>query len=112
MKKISVILVTVMLLFGGSLFANENEEVVPKNKLCVRIGELLKSNDFELKEDITAIVMVTINKNKEIVVLHVESENAKLTFFVKGRLNYKKVAIDNFKIGRVYNVPVRIAANS
>jgi len=52
---------------------------------------------------------ITINKDGEIVVLSVDTADETLEGFVKGRLNYKKVELNNFKAGRTYTVPVRIA---
>jgi hypothetical protein len=114
MKKFSLMLVAAMLLSAGSLFANDGkiEKKSPTKGICVKIGKLLQDNNFDVEQDLKAMVKVTVNKDREIVVLSVDTENDVLESFIKGRLNYQKVEQKYFKEGRVFNVPVRITAES
>ncbi|GMN07256.1 hypothetical protein MTsPCn5_26450 [Croceitalea sp. MTPC5] len=110
MRKISLVVAAVTLLAVNSVSANKNLEPVNPNKdLSVQIHSMLESNSFDVSEDLTANVQFTINKDGEIVVLSVDTNNASLEGFVKGRLNYKKVEVSDMKEGRTYTVPVRIA---
>ncbi|MDH3796007.1 MAG: hypothetical protein OER83_03950, partial [Flavobacteriaceae bacterium] len=59
-------------------------------------------------KDITAVVKFTLNAEQEIVVLSVQTDDDSLETFLKYRLNYQKVELENFKEGRTYTVPVRI----
>ena len=110
MRKMSHFLAAVALFAVVSVSANTNAEPVnPTKKLSVQIHEMLERNSFDVSEDLTANVQFTINKEGEIVVLSVDTADDALEGFVKGRLNYQKVELNNFKEGRTYTVPVRIA---
>lgn len=115
MKKVSLLLVAAALLISGNVMATEGNPTAPADpevKICTQIGDLLENNRFELKEegDLTAYVQFTVNSEKEIVVLSVDTEDERLESFVKARLNYHKVADQNVKEGRIYKVPIRITA--
>ena len=115
MKKVSLLLVAAALLISGNVMAIEGKtgsSTDPKSKICSQIGDLLDDNSFELMEDtdLTASVRFTLNDEHEIVVLSVDTENDRLEGFVKARLNYHKVADQNLKEGKIYQVPIRIRA--
>lgn len=111
MRKFSLFLVAVCLLVSGSLIANDKTKKKPQ-KVSDQITVLLEDNQFVVAEnqDITAKVKFMINEHGEIVVLSVATDNARLESFVKGRLNYQKIESDDFKVGRLYTLPVRITA--
>lgn len=111
MKKKSLAFFAAALFVVGTLSANPTENLDPTKKLSTQIHTLLKSNSFKVEaNDVTADVRFTINKDGEIVVLSVDTDNKALEGFVKGRLNYKKVDLQNAREGRLYTVPVRITA--
>ena len=94
----------------GTLLANPTENLKPTTNLSTQIHAMLESNSFDVDNDLVADVRFTINKEGEIVVLSVDTQDEVLEGFVKGRLNYQKVDISNAKEGRLYTVPVRITA--
>ncbi|MBT8235385.1 MAG: hypothetical protein KJO04_04260 [Bacteroidia bacterium] len=108
MRKFSLFLVAVCMLAAGSLYANNETLKDPKKGLSQQIDLLLDKYEFEVTEDLTAVVKFTLNADQEIVVLTVETSDASLEAYVKGRLNYQKVELENFREGRMYTVPVRI----
>ena len=111
MKKISVVLVAVMFLSTGNLFANKvtNGEDTSKS-LSVQISQMLSKNTFTQNDvEQTAQVRFTLNNEHQIVVLSVETENTYLEAFVKDKLNYQKVDLEVYREGKIYTVPVRIA---
>ncbi|MET1260022.1 MAG: hypothetical protein HRT65_10970 [Flavobacteriaceae bacterium] len=108
MRKISVICAVALMAFGTAT-ANVQPEETTK-KLSTQIHKMLETNSFDIVDDLTANVRFTINKEGEIVVLSVDTDDQDLEGFVKGRLNYQKVDITAFKEGKMYTVPVRIAA--
>lgn len=111
MKKIMFTLLVVLLFFSGQGFATETAEINPGKKLSIRIQELLKKNSFKVDaDDLTAQVRFTINKEGELVVLSVDTDDANLEGFVKSRLNYQKVEVNQVKEGKIYVVPVRVTA--
>lgn len=111
MKKIKVVSMILMLLATMSVFANSGADVNPEASLCAQIRGMLKKNSFKVaSEDWTAQVFFTINKDGELVVLSVDTENSSLENFIKGRLNYRKVNLDNIPSGKVFTLPVRVTA--
>lgn len=109
MRKISLILVAIMLLSAGNLFANDPKTNDPSKSLSTQIGELLDDNPFIVVDaDLLANVKFTLNENREIVVLKVQTKDPVLESFMKARLNYQKVDMPGFREGRVYTLPVRI----
>ena len=111
MRKISLVLVAAMLLSVGNVLANDSKKSNPSNTLSAQIGELLKSNSFIINDaDLIANVRFTLNSEKEIVVLSVDTDNVVLEEFVKGKLNYKKVDLTEYREGKTYTVPVRITS--
>ena len=100
-----------MLLFVGSIFANDvKSKDNPRKKLSTQISELLNDNSIIVQgEELTATVLFTVNEEKEIVVLSVKTDSGKLEEFVKERLNYQKVSLEDYREGRTYTLPVRVA---
>lgn len=111
MRKISLVLVAAAMFAVGSVSANNNPtSSTAKSELASQIHKMLKSNSFNVSDDLTADVRFMINGDGEIVVISVETANEELEGFVKGRLNYRKVKTDGAVTGKTYIVPVRITA--
>lgn len=109
MKKISLVFVAAMLLFTGSIFANNSNEIDPTKTITSQISKLLHHNDLSESEiNEVAQVRFTLNKKGEIVILSVDTENYNLESFVKGRLNYQKLEVNNIEEGKLFTVSVRI----
>lgn len=110
MRKISLVLFAALLFVSGNVLANLNADKASK-PLSSQIQQLLNSNSFdEAHEGLQAQVRFTLNKEGEIVVLSVDTEDSSLEGFVKGKLNYKKVELQDITEGKMYTVSVRIAA--
>ncbi len=107
MRKFSL-LFAAMLLSAGTLFANADKPKDPNKNLSAQIGDLLENNSFIVDNDLTAEVKFTVNRDQEIVVLSVKTDNANLEQFVKSRLNYEKVDLEEYREGKTYTIPVRI----
>lgn len=110
MRKLGVVLVAAMLLTSGNIFANDLKKgVKPSKTLSAQISKLLKVNSFGSTYDgAFAKVLFTLNNDKEIVVLSVNTDEKKLKSFITAKLNYKEVVLDNFEAGKNYTVSVRI----
>ncbi|MCJ7466545.1 MAG: hypothetical protein MUO53_07610 [Maribacter sp.] len=109
MRKISVVLIAIMLLSSVSSFANREPKMAEMAKdLSEQIADLLNDNNFVVTDnDLTANVSFTLNKDGEMVVLTVDTDNPVLEGFVKSRLNYKKVELATYREGKTYIVPIR-----
>lgn len=112
MRKISFVLVAAMLLTVGNAFANNNpkDRVEPSKSLSAQIGEILDDNNFKDNDNgAQAQVLFTLNKDKEIVVLSVETDgNNALEGFIKSKLNYHQVELADYEEGKKYIVSVRV----
>lgn len=110
MRKISLVVASALLMSFGSVLANDSEPKVKSNTLSKQISHILSENSLSQEAiDMSAQVRFTLNKEREIVVLSVDSEDADLEGFVKAKLNYKKVQMEDFTEGKLYTVSVRIA---
>lgn len=112
MRKVSLVVASAILLFTGTVLANDGVKgTADPNSLSAQIAQLLSENNFsEISNDLTAQVRFTLNSEGQIVVLSVDTENERLAGFVKSRLNYQKVDISKIEEGKLYTVPVRIAS--
>jgi hypothetical protein len=110
MKKLSVILVTLVLLLGTNLSAAEAG--LDKNKtltISEEIANLLTDADMVLDYDVNANVTFMINGEGEIVVLTVDTTDSSIERFIKSRLNYKKLQ-NKLLEGEEYKVPITMKA--
>lgn len=71
------------------------------------ISKFLANPNFDFGAEETAKVSFMINKDNEVVVLSVDSENEKVISYIKARLNYQKLDAKGQK-GHEYTVPVRL----
>jgi hypothetical protein len=114
MKKVSLMLVAALLLSTGSIFANDSKKDAKANKtenLSQQITKILNSNSFDEKHNgYEAQVLFMLNSDQEIVVLSVDTDQEDLEGFIKSRLNYQEVDLNNFEEGKKYTVSVRIAS--
>ncbi|MDX1315099.1 MAG: hypothetical protein R3356_06325 [Eudoraea sp.] len=111
MRKISLVFLSAVFLATTSLSAANPEPVSEASKkISTHIAKLLKKNNFDVEEDLTAMVMITINEDSEIVVISVETGDEDLEQVLKSRLNYEKVDLDPQYSGKLYRVPVRVTS--
>lgn len=111
MRKLSLAWVAAMLLTTSTFLANDNTKVAPTESLSLQISKMLADNSFsEMELDLTGQIRFTLNSKGEIVVLSVDTPFKNLERFVKGKLNYQKVDLENVEEGKIYTVPVTIKA--
>ena len=111
MRKFSLVLVAAALLISGNFFANDSDKTDPQKSLTTQIHELLKVNKLVVDNyDLTAKVLFTVNSEEEIVVISVETDDSDLESFIKSKLNYKKVELNQVVEGKMYRLPLRIKA--
>ncbi|MBT8271695.1 MAG: hypothetical protein HKO90_04635 [Flavobacteriaceae bacterium] len=116
MKTIKSYLLIAAIAFSSALTASTNPieanpaETVKSTVITKEVGKLLQNPTFLVDHDTYAEVTLTINKNNELVVLSVDSDDKQVEGFIKGRLNYH-VLPEAFKSGeRTFIVPVKIEA--
>ena len=97
-------------LFTLNLSAANLNPVKPTDDLRFELVDLIGSNfmDDMLQDEYAADVLFTVNANRELIVLSVDSENAELETYLKRKLNYKKVNHKPSKHGEIYLLPVKL----
>ena len=97
-------------LFTLNLTAANLNPVKPTDDLRFEMVDLIGSNfmDDMLQDEYAADVLFTVNANRELIVLSVDSENAELETYLKRKLNYKKVNHKPSKHGEIYLLPVKM----
>lgn len=108
-NSIKTILLAAVIATSSVLSATtEPVENADPTTITQEIGKLLKNPTFEVEKDVLANVTLTVNKNNEIVVLSVDSDNEHVVNYIKSRLNYNKLSTN--VNAQTYKVPVRITA--
>ncbi len=110
MRTIKTLLLVVALTFSSVLVASTNVEDKRAESVAIteEIGRLLQNPSFLVDEEITAKVLVTLNKNNEFVVLSVETDEIYVENFIKSRLNYQELPVTLKDGAKTFIVPIRI----
>ena len=82
MRKVNVILMAFVLLVSTTMLTAAENPVLPKDNTSTEIAKLLKDPGFEIETETTAYVTFIVNKENEIVVLSVDSENEAMEKFI------------------------------
>ncbi|MBZ0326011.1 MAG: hypothetical protein K8F54_00265 [Altibacter sp.] len=109
MKKLQAILLATVLLVGSVASAAVIPTKDKKSATSEEIRVLLTDPTFTVEEDTSAYVTFMLNKEGEMIVLTVETEDAVVESFVKARLNYHKLSTP-LEIGKEYKVPIVLKA--
>lgn len=106
---IKMLMLVMAITFSQVLSASTVELTAKEPKtLTEEIQELLKNPKFNIEEDMFASVTLILNRNSEIVVLSVNSENETTKDFIINRLNYKKLDVGTESLNKTFVVPVKI----
>ena len=110
MRKFKELVLVVAFIFSGSTFASTDpgEDVKSSNPVTEKIVKLLGDLQVDLKDDAMATVVLTVNKDNEIVVLSIDSEVESIKRLIKSRINYQKLDRKFDKSREIYSVPVTI----
>lgn len=110
MRQLKTLLLAVTLTFSSALMASTTPEdrATESAAITETIGKLLKNPSFDVDKEITASVTMTLNKNNELVVLSVDSEDKAVVGFIKSRLNYEKLSESFETLTGEFIVPVRV----
>ncbi|MEL6811079.1 MAG: hypothetical protein AAFP76_07075 [Bacteroidota bacterium] len=112
MRTIKSIALTFALLVGTTLSAtNPVGDKVKKEEATQEIAVLLENPEFELKQDTSADVKLTVNSEGELVVLCVTTENNLVERHIKSRLNYQKLE-NALEKGKSYTLSVIITSEA
>ncbi len=112
-KTLKMLVLVVAITFSSVLSASTNpiEKAEPAS-ITETVGDLLKNPDFQLNEEVNAMVKIFINKNDEMVVLSVDTDNKSAEKYIKSRLNYKKLSKEVIGASKAFKIPVRITKSN
>jgi|GEM_PF-783529 len=108
MRQLKTLLLAVAITASGVLSASNEDKKADSVVITEEIGKLLKDPSFLVDEDIVANVTLTLNKNNEMVVLSVDSNELYVENFIKSRLNYKELPATFSATEKTFKVPVRV----
>jgi len=99
-----------LVLFTINVSAAVIEPIKPTDELRIEIVDLIGSSFMlEMSEsEYSAEVLFTVNSKKELIILSVESENEEMEYYLKRKLNYKKVDHRPSQPGEIYLLPVKM----
>ena len=109
MKTLKTTLVALSLLFVTSAFANNITIANSPEKASIEISALLNNPDFLVLENESVAVELVLNKNKEVVVISVDSNTPEIYTFISDRLN-RKVLKTELEQGKVYTLTVKFVS--
>lgn len=107
MKNFKMFLVIALFATSTVLTASTNPTRADKpTTISTEVSKLLAEPGFEVETAIDAAVTLMVNGQNELVVVSVDTKDEAVANFIKQRLNYKKVAVNQSQ--ETFNVPVRI----
>ncbi|MGO4911812.1 hypothetical protein [Leeuwenhoekiella sp. W20_SRS_FM14] len=123
MKSIKIFMLAIAIISGSVLKANTIDPVDPtkpvgkttskeaKASMNKQLIHLLTDATFKVNEETVIQISFTVNKDNEIVVLDVSSEDSVIRAAIQNRLNYKKLSAEVIK-GQTYFLPLRLVVNN
>lgn len=111
MRHLKTLLLVCAITFSSALFANNDLDTVKKAVATIitnEVEKLLDDPTFLIEDDIVATVTLTLNKENEIVVLSVDSDEEYIQNFIKSRLNYRELSAKLSNGQKTFIVPVRV----
>ncbi len=119
MKNFKTLITILTISIASILPASVNAEADPNNPqtihtaLRTQIVELLGNHDNTFEgQGLHAEVSIIINNNNELVVVDVKSKNQEVDYFIKDKLNYKKVTIRGIGKGAIFRMPLKINSSN
>lgn len=113
MKTIKSLVLVAAIAFSTVLSASTPKESNPENALLTtEIQKFLSNHEFNFKKEVKTEVLLTLNKNDEIVVLSVDNCDEDVQNFIKSKLNYKKLLTAYHGTDKMFKVPVTLMPES
>jgi hypothetical protein len=75
-----------------------------------QIERFLNISELKIYDEIIVTVKFKLNKNNKIIILSDDSDNYKITKFIKTSLNLKELSLDKKNNKKIYSVPIRFLA--
>ncbi len=114
MKTIKIALLVFVIAFTSTLSASTDpiktkrpSSKIESAEVAKQISRLLEKPTFSIEKELTAFVTFTLNKENEIVVLSVKTDDETIENYIKSRLNYNKLDL-KLDSEKKYGVPISI----
>lgn len=109
MKNLKLVALAIAFFATSFSFATTSEDN-PNSELREQIVEFLNNAEIEIDtNELIAEVIFTLNKNGELIIIDVTTNNEKAENFVRTNLDHKKVVTNLTSVeGKIYTVPIRI----
>ena len=107
MKQFKTALVALALVASSTVFAINPTLIAEKTPASTELKKMLDNPQFIVENDMEAEVLFTINQDKEIIVLSVDTDNRNIERYVFDRLSHEELDSD-LQVGKQYIVPIRI----
>lgn len=113
MKTLKILALVLAITFSSAMSASTNSiEKTEPETVTSTISKLLKKPNVNFSKDMSAMVVLTVNQDNEIVVLSVDTENKVFEGFIKNRLNYKKISKEAIGDLKKFKIPVTITRSN
>jgi len=111
MKRVGLLIIALVFLGMGSLFANTQPNST--KKLTLQISKILMGNSIpdEIKGSV-AEVRLAIDSFGEIQVLSISTSNQNLENFLRDNIEGNSVRLGSFKPGKIYRIPILVSRKS
>jgi lipopolysaccharide export LptBFGC system permease protein LptF len=109
MKNLKLVALAFAIFASSFSFATTLEDN-PNSELREQIVEFLNNAEIEIDtNELIAEVIFTLNKNGELIIIDVTTNNEKAENFVRTNLDHKKVGTALTSVeGKIYTLPIRI----
>lgn len=110
MKTIQMLILLVSFTFSSVLSASTAPIDAGTNAITVQIEKRLENPNFLIEKETVFDVTFRVNRNNELVVLHVDTENEIIKDYIKKRLNYSKISVSPKNLSKDYVIKIRLTS--
>lgn len=110
MKKIKITLLTIALVFGMNIFANNEHVKDGKTIVTEQISELLKTPDVPFEKTIKVSVVFKYTSNNKISIKRIVGGDSEIRGYIHERLNSKVIESDFLKHNHIYTLPLTLVS--
>jgi hypothetical protein len=105
-------IIAIMAIGLSTVFSASATDPNPEKKIKTLRTELAsfigKNIPIEINKVTTAEVSFIVNNKYEVIVISINSNIVELDYFLKQKLNYKKITTREVEKGKIYIMPLRV----
>src|SRR5690606_18058039 len=107
-KNLKTFVLAVAIMISGSILAAKEKPVVNKNSNSYELAKLLEDQTLNLDKDYLGKVVFSVNEDREIVLHAVMSKEEFARDYITSKLSDKVLNGNNWVVGKIYHLPVRM----